>query len=659
MIHGLAAHPSIRALALTLLHFLWQGALLALLLFLTRRALGRATAQLRYVVACAALLAAIALPAVTFRIVLPDLAPPSPAAFTADTAPPLLALPADSIAEPAPAPLPWHAYVALATVATWLSLALVRLTRAGVGLYRIRALVRSSVPLRRSALRRALRVARRMGLYPGPRFLENDGIDVPMAIGFLRPVVLVPVSALTGLSPALLDALLAHELAHVRRHDFLVNVLCEVATSLLFFHPAAHYIAAVIRTEREQAADEEASREVAPETLARALFALESHRRPVPGLALGSHGGDLVNRIQRLLEHRSRPSSSPAVAPARTVSALVLASGVALFAGLGGVGACHQTQEPTAPAAGPVHVSEVQIPWLPPALSPYKPLFETAARKHHIDADALAIVTLVESAGDPEATSPAGAVGLMQIMPKTGALIAEQQGVPGFSESLLRDPAVNVDFGAFYLSEQASHLGAGADLTKQIALATAAYNAGPAAVKAHLEAGRPLPDETTRYQALVMGMFEERDLDRSPTFEAWRARARARAAERASTPVDGARVTATFGERDAVFGDRPHAGIDLAAAEGTPILAPMGGTVTATETDEKRGHAVVVRHPGGIETRYHHLASVTVRPGDRLSRGTQIGTLGNTGTSTGPHVHFEVRDLGTPIDPAPYLHAPR
>src|SRR5262249_29893798 len=123
--------------------------------------------------------------------------------------------------------------------------------------------------------------------------------------------------------------------------------------------------------------------------------------------------------------------------------------------------------------------------------------------------DLLAVVTLVESGGDPEAKSPAGALGLMQIMPATGEKIAAARGLAGHREGLLRDPAYNVDLGAWYLAEQL-HTFADADPERTLALAAAAYNAGPDAVRAHLAGGSPLPDETTRYQAKVTALWKER-----------------------------------------------------------------------------------------------------------------------------------------------------
>jgi murein DD-endopeptidase MepM/ murein hydrolase activator NlpD len=102
--------------------------------------------------------------------------------------------------------------------------------------------------------------------------------------------------------------------------------------------------------------------------------------------------------------------------------------------------------------------------------------------------------------------------------------------------------------------------------------------------------------------------------------------------------------------------DHIHRGTDLAAADGTPIRSPLDGVVTSVSEDASDGISVVVRHGSGIETRYHHLGSAAVRPEQRLSQGDLLGTVGTSGKTTGPHVHFEVRDLGDPIDPRAFLH---
>lgn len=98
-----------------------------------------------------------------------------------------------------------------------------------------------------------------------------------------------------------------------------------------------------------------------------------------------------------------------------------------------------------------------------------------------------------------------------------------------------------------------------------------------------------------------------------------------------------------------------HPGFDLAAATGTPVGAAAGGKVVHAGPAGTYGNLVTVRHANGYETRYAHLSAVTVKQGDEVQPGQQIGAVGSTGYSTGPHLHFEVRHEGKSIDPAPLL----
>lgn len=122
-------------------------------------------------------------------------------------------------------------------------------------------------------------------------------------------------------------------------------------------------------------------------------------------------------------------------------------------------------------------------------------------------------------------------------------------------------------------------------------------------------------------------------------------------------PVSG-RAASGYGLRaDPVTGAevRNHAGVDLAAKTGTPVGAATGGTVTHAGPAGTYGNLVTIRHADGFETRYAHLSAVNVQKGDTVIPGQEIGKVGSTGHSTGPHLHFELRQGGRPIDPAPLL----
>jgi murein DD-endopeptidase MepM/ murein hydrolase activator NlpD len=123
-----------------------------------------------------------------------------------------------------------------------------------------------------------------------------------------------------------------------------------------------------------------------------------------------------------------------------------------------------------------------------------------------------------------------------------------------------------------------------------------------------------------------------------------------------SVPVKSAyRFTSGFGPR---WG-RMHNGTDFAAAYGTPIYATADGTVVHAGTEGGFGRLVRIRHDFGIETYYAHLSKISVSVGQRVSRGDRIGDMGNSGRSTGTHLHYEVRHSGKPVNPMTYIKAAR
>ena len=113
------------------------------------------------------------------------------------------------------------------------------------------------------------------------------------------------------------------------------------------------------------------------------------------------------------------------------------------------------------------------------------------------------------------------------------------------------------------------------------------------------------------------------------------------------------RLTSSYGRR---WG-RLHAGIDLASGIGSPVRAVAAGVVQSSGSESGYGRAVRIRHGDGTVTVYAHMSALLVSTGERVSAGEQIGREGNTGHSTGPHLHFEVRVNGSPINPIPWLRA--
>jgi murein DD-endopeptidase MepM/ murein hydrolase activator NlpD len=116
-------------------------------------------------------------------------------------------------------------------------------------------------------------------------------------------------------------------------------------------------------------------------------------------------------------------------------------------------------------------------------------------------------------------------------------------------------------------------------------------------------------------------------------------------------------VTSDFGTRiDPYTAERKmHQGLDIATPHGQPIYTPSDATVVFSGTEGAYGKVLVLDHGYGVKTRYAHLSEIFVRLGDRVKRGAKVAAVGNTGRSTGPHLHFEVRVNGNPVDPMKYL----
>ncbi|MRG93801.1 M56 family metallopeptidase [Polyangium spumosum] len=637
----LATSPFVAALGLALLHFLWQGAVIALFLAATLSSLPRSHAAARYTAACAALALMALAPPVTFAYF--------HASFAAVPFVPPNAFALLSASAEASAPPLWPAIVVMA----WSAGALFMSARLAVGLLRLSSLIRHHTMPVSSALEvRFDKLARRLGVREGVRLFASDRVDVPMVIGWLRPVVLVPLYALTDLSPSCLSALLAHELAHVRRFDFLTNILQSIVEAALFYHPAVHWVSRVARREREHLCDDDAVAAVGdPVRYARALAALEGMRARTPELALGSNGGSLVMRIRRLID-----GTTPQPPTSRALAAPALALASTLGLALATLAACGGEPPPAAEkpsvTAAQTEAAALGIPWLPPAIARWESAIAASARKGNVDPEAIAILTLVESCGDPKAKSPSGALGLMQLMPRTASLVAGELGITDHADERLLDPAYNLELGASYLGKQFAEFGK-KDPARAFELSAAAYNGGESRVRAWLDGKAELSEETETYRALATGMWNERHAARSATYDTWRERVRGKVASRSAHPLPGARVTLAFGDTAPKQPHVLHQGVDLAAAPGTVVLAPLDGTVERIEQSSKGEPVLVLAHGRGIETRYRGLTNVKARPGAAVTRGAAIGEVGTP--EGGPHVHFEVRDNGEAIDPARYL----
>ncbi len=313
-----ASQALLQCLGWTLVHFLWQGLAIAVWLGLCLHALRRNPANHRYLAGCAALLLMVASPLLTFNRLVDQLPAPQPRWQRAPA--PMMAtrhaLPLTiPIIEPSPRtvnlvrgpakPSPLSLRERWELALPWLAL----LWAAGVVAFGIQLLA-GWFHVRRSArdagtlleepwATRLAELAERLGLRRSVRLVQSALVEVPATIGWLRPVILLPAGCLTGLSPSQLDAILAHELAHIRRHDYLVNLLQCAVETLLFYHPAVWWASGRIREAREFCCDDLAVAACGNRVAyARALATLEE-LRPA-SLALAASGAPLLQRIRRL-----------------------------------------------------------------------------------------------------------------------------------------------------------------------------------------------------------------------------------------------------------------------------------------------------------------------------------------------------------------------
>lgn len=316
--------PAAKALGWTLVHFVWEGALIALVLAGALCVLRSSRA--RYAAACLAMVSMLAGFGLTFAHLMPRRIQGAPAAGIRTT---LHGSDEQSLATKATTQwrptdfLPWLApfwaagvlVFHLRTLASWI--AAQRLRRAGV----------CYAP--DFWQKRLNQLAARLRLSSPVMLFESSLADVPVVIGYLRPVILMPVGLLAGLSAGQVESILLHELAHISRYDYLVNLMLTSLESLLFYHPAAWWISGVIRAERENCCDDlVVATNGDPHEYAIALTALEQNRCGVREAALAATGGSLVKRIQRLLYEREKPRAG--LTPVFSVGILTITTALVL-----------------------------------------------------------------------------------------------------------------------------------------------------------------------------------------------------------------------------------------------------------------------------------------------------------------------------------------
>lgn len=290
--------PWLLALAWALIHFLWQACVLGIVTAFCQFALRNASPQTRYLSLNIAMVCAVLWPLYTFfqylhmvsvganpEVVMMNAATASVSTTTLEILPQVL-----------PAVMPY-------VLAVWMVGVSLLGLRFVLGLVWLQGYSSDARSYQDPQLQACVdRLTRAFALQGRVVIRVVDELSGPITIGCLRPLILVPGSLLTGMAPSHLEALLAHELAHIRRYDFVLNLLQNVVEIILFFHPVIWWMSKRIRDERENIADDLAVQVIGePRRLALALQQLEHLQFVQSQLALAAHGGNLMLRIKRLV----------------------------------------------------------------------------------------------------------------------------------------------------------------------------------------------------------------------------------------------------------------------------------------------------------------------------------------------------------------------
>lgn len=404
----LLSDSMIDRLAWTLVHSLWQGAALACLVAGLLAWLPHKQAQLRYGVLAASLAAFIVAVAATFlALPVPTASPQDAVTITAPSSLTPSSSQMNVVTETLPAAVSannsaskqhrnnnWPAWV----VNLWLIGMVVVLARLAGGWIRAERLARCGLrPVPRFHQELAQQLARQARVLVPVQVFTSLRVQVPTVVGWLRPRILLPASTLMGLTPSQLESILLHELAHIRRFDYLINLLQAVLEAVFFYHPAIWWLSQRLRIEREHCCDDVVLKHCEVQVYARALVSLEELRNN-PGPALAATDGSLIERIQRMLT----PDRSSRRFPQSWIAVVTL---VAILVGAGITVHAHDAdKDPEAAPKAALPSAESSNPELPEPVQPpaVRPLPKPApvASPSHFQAPPAAAPQL------PEARSP-------------------------------------------------------------------------------------------------------------------------------------------------------------------------------------------------------------------------------------------------------------
>ena len=332
--------PLAQAIGWALLHLLWQATIVACILAAVLALIPRQSAKARYAAACGALgIVFLLFVATAFRAYDPAVAPVTATPLDKETikisvaqVPVVLVTMAAETWRDRLLEMVSTARQSLPViVGVWLVGVVFLSSRLMVSWMRARRLTKHDAVVASGEWQRvAARLSNALGLRRAVRLLESAAVEVPSVIGSLRPVILLPASTLTGLTPAQIEMVLAHELAHIRRHDFLVNLLQAFVETLMFYHPAVWWMSRRVREERENCCDDLAVAVCGnPIQYAKALTRLEE-LRSAPSLLVAANGGSLLDRIRRIAGGRAESTGVSARWAAAMITLVVLAAGVGI-----------------------------------------------------------------------------------------------------------------------------------------------------------------------------------------------------------------------------------------------------------------------------------------------------------------------------------------
>jgi beta-lactamase regulating signal transducer with metallopeptidase domain len=305
-----------QALSEALIDFVWQGLAIAAVLWIVLMALRNASAQSRYIASCIALAALAASPGVTAWAVYAR-----PVAVSAEFRGVVSRVAVAAGRSVGPGSGSFELWVLRIWALGVLAFSL-RLVWSSRHVYKLR---RTGTPAEAGLVTLVGSLVDRMGVSRAVGVLISPLADTPSVVGWLRPVILIPPACLMGLSAEQMETIVAHEIAHILRHDYLVNVLQSVVEALLFYHPAVWWISARIRRERELCCDDMVVESCGDALCyARALTSLERLRVGQRTLALGSTDGALSYRVRRLLGDLSTDRQGPS----RMAGIVVLCLGI-------------------------------------------------------------------------------------------------------------------------------------------------------------------------------------------------------------------------------------------------------------------------------------------------------------------------------------------